>query len=155
ISTGLPSGPFISRTTFSSASSSKDPHWRASLEPSSKRFRDSWRDTLPCSICRTISSSRWRLSSKVIFCCSITASFGAEHLGLQEPVGLLPPELEPFGLGLVEPGQEAGDPLPQLSLVGNCQLGGVGGGGGPKVGHKVRDGHVRLMAHGGDHGDLG
>ena len=78
-----------------------------------------------------------------------------EHPGIPEPVGLLPPELEPFGLGLVEPGQEAGDPLPQLSLVGNCQLGGVGGGGGPEVGHKVRDGHVRLMAHGGDYGNLG
>ena len=37
-------------------------------------------------------------------------------------------------------------------LVGHRQFGGVGGGGSPQIGHKVSDGHIWLVAHGGDDG---
>ena len=45
-------------------------------------------------------------------------------------------------------------PLQQLRLIGRGQLRGVGGRGRPDVRHKVGNGHVRLVAHGGDDGNF-
>ena len=46
------------------------------------------------------------------------------------------------------------EPPQQLHLVRHGDLRRVGGGGRPRIRHKVGDGHVRLVAHGGDDGRL-
>ena len=79
-----------------------------------------------------------------------------EHPGIPEPVGLLPPELEPFGLGLVEPGtggrRSAPAALPGRELPARRRWRGVAARRSATKSEMVTS---RLMAHGGDHGESG
>ena len=77
-----------------------------------------------------------------------------EHPFGRQGLQPLPEEGQAPALRLSQPGLEASQPLEQLRLVRRRHLRGVGGGGGPGVGHEVRDGHIRLVAHGGDDGDV-
>ena len=63
--------------------------------------------------------------------------------------------IQPPGHGAAQPPGQLIQRGILLVLVGDGQLGRVGGGSRPQVGHKVGNGHVRLMAHGGDHGNTG
>ena len=70
--------------------------------------------------------------------------------GLQPPLLPLQAVQHALGHAVLRPPQ-----IPQqLRHIRHSDLRGVAGGGRPPVGHIVGDGHVRLVAHGGDHRDL-
>ena len=66
----------------------------------------------------------------------------------------LPGGLQPRRLASRHPLPCAPEPPQQLHLVRHGDLRRVGGGGRSGIGHKIGNGHVRFMAHGGDDGRL-
>ena len=66
-------------------------------------------------------------------------------------VELVPPLLDCPVHGALEPRLQMVQSFPQVSLIWNRQFCAVGGGRGPQVCHKVRDGHIRFVSHGGNH----